>query len=308
MTLPNPFPILNGPDATTTVLLAGAQLNHMNTAPVTVVPGVHGHLIIPTRLTDVFVHGTTSYAGDFTATWQWLLGSTNYGAPFDLMVNGATLADDLETQGDDVWFPTIISSLINLIGQPLLLSNAANFTGSLGIATSNLNTGGTGYAPGDTFNVTGGGGTGATGVVDTVLEPFPIIEVDISANVVVVAGDQTGHYTPLDSVVIAGSPANDGTYTVTSATLNIDGTTSILLVQPLVNNVPGGTISSVDDGAVLTYHLTSSGTGYAVTIGAATTHTSGSGDDAFTIDIDTVGDGDGILALLLDYRVVPVEP
>ena len=317
MAPPNPLFVINGPDSTIVVRISGAQLNTMNSVPVQIMPGVDGRLVVPTRLLDAFYTGSTSFAGTFAGTWAWMYGTTGvqFGCSFGLMVNAATLADDLESQAD--WDPACntdgaegaaspLFGLLPGLGQPLMLQNDADFTGSQGIASSNLNAGGAGYAVGDTFNVTGGGGSGAAGVVDSVVNGvFPIIEVDISANVVVVEGDQTAHFTALDSVTISDSAANDGTYTVTSATLTMDGNTAILLVELLVNaTAPLGNITSVDNGAVLTYHITSSGTGYSVTIGAATTHTSGSGDDNFTIDINTVGDGNGWLDLLLEYRIL----
>lgn len=308
-----PFVPISGATQTVVVALTGAQVNLMNSAPQIILDAVPGHIIVPLRLLDAYIAGTTSYAGTFVNTWRWLLGTLPFGVTFGLMTNGATLADDVEYQAN--WEPTLIGPMAGLIpgiGQPLVLSNAADFTGSDGIASTVLNAGGAGYAHGDTFNVTGGGGTGGAGVVDTVVNGvFLITALDQSGgagvNFFVVAGNQAAHFPPASTFTVSGSTGNDGTYTVVGTSVT-GGNTEIITVQAIVSAVADGTITSADDGAVLTYHLTSSGTGYAPTTAAATTATSGGGDDNFTIDILTVGDGDGTLILVLDYRVYKATP
>ena len=50
-------------------------------------------------------------------------------------------------------------------------------------------------------------------------------------------------------------------------------------------------VTAVVSGAVTAFTITNSGSGYSVSNGQATTHTTGGGNDAFTINVFTIGIG-----------------
>ena len=88
------------------------------------------------------------------------------------------------------------------------------------------------------------GNNGPYTVVSTVLtQPVGIIAVDQGAKKFTVQGDQRSWFVALDSLTVAGSTGNDGTYTLTSATLTL-GDTVLLVVEAIPSPVADGTVVS----------------------------------------------------------------
>lgn len=142
----------------TTRRLTTAELSTLGNTPVELVPGVPGALLIGVSVVRQNDPGIVAFGSDLTASIQ---GGASGTVSVSLNVDSATPAAAGRI------FPDGGGDTSALAGQPITVSADANPTVSGAILTSSLNSGGSGYAEGDTGTVNGGNGN-ATYVVDTV--------------------------------------------------------------------------------------------------------------------------------------------
>jgi hypothetical protein len=75
---------------------------------------------------------------------------------------------------------------------------------------------------------------------------YAILSVDISLNAIVIPNDRVSDFSVDDIIYIENSTANDGRYTVISASL-VDSNTKIIVAEPLKSDTANGNIYKRDD-------------------------------------------------------------
>jgi hypothetical protein len=150
---------------------------------------------------------------------------TGYGDKTSVYVAGQ-VAYITDSTGNDGSY-TIVSSSYDLGSDTMSIAVSESITSSTadGNIFSNPNAG--------TYTVTG---------TLYLNQPQNISAVDQGTQTFTVVGDQTSLYRPGDTATVAGSPANDGNYTISSATLNA-GNTDIVTVEAIPDSMAGGTIT-----------------------------------------------------------------
>lgn len=138
--------------------LTTAELSTLGDTPVDLVPGVPGALLMGVSVVGQSAPGTTPFGSDPTFT-------VSGGASSNVLLDPSLSSSS--AQFSSAAFVALGNTTAGAIGQPISVSASANPTVSGAILTSSLDSGGTGYAQGDTGTVDAGNGN-ATYVVDTV--------------------------------------------------------------------------------------------------------------------------------------------
>lgn len=294
------------------VTLSAADIVALDTTPVVLVdaPGPK-KMIFPVGILLEGVFNTAPFAsgGDLF----FYVGASNaYVEASSSLINTVGVADDvvlgtanrLDSASLARWTgnglnygtgPTDIAPSLSLDNKPLAMFADATFIAGVSgaVATSSLNTGGTGYAVNDTGTINVG--TGASYVVNTI----DGVAGRIATSTLNAGG--TGYVANDTGTITTGT---GGTYIVDT----VDGAVGAILTSALnaggsgyaqgdTGTIVGGTaayvIDSVNAGAVVTYHLTSAGSAYSTGTGVATA-TGGAQAGVgvnFTVDISTVAVG-----------------
>ena len=285
----------------TTRRLTTAELSTLGDTPVELVPGVPGALLMGVSVVGQTAPGTTPFGSAPTFT---VGGGASSTVTLDPSLSSSS------AQFSSATFVALGGTTASAVGQPITVSASANPAPSGAILTSSLSPGDEGelYAPGDIGTV--GFGGSATYVVDTVANSYAITGVNKGTKTFTIAGDQTGHFAPADTLTVYGSTGNNANaYTVVAATLN-GGNTDIVIVEAINDATADGYIgnnAAGNAGSVLTYTITDGGTGYVAGLGYECVRSTGMGANAYiivnSIDAQTP---DMEATFTVAYYVVPV--
>lgn len=288
-----------------TTIISQTQLQTMFSQPVQVIPAPAANQIIQ------IVGGTLQYYGDGTGGYPGAavgigpsVGTYSYGG--NNPIENANTASPVTPNTAGV-------SLTTLAGSPMIIFTAedggvwgaitsSTITQSGPISTVVLDTGGTGYAIGDTGLIQAFNGD-ATYLVDTVGDSGAVVTFTMT--------DPGSSYTTGSfPTTTSGAQPGSGTGFTVNVTAILPGGSGYV-----VNDygwLPGGSedafyvVDSVNEsGAVLTYHLSSFGTSYQTASGVMCNNSSGFGG-GLTLDITVAVATTGSVQLDLVYNLINV--
>ena len=293
--------------------LSASDIHGAYAAPVEIIPAL-GALKVPVLLNGYaeMIAGSQSYTNQIMA---FSYGPNDFDTTevfFDASSGVTTLGTNFLTFSAGPYALSGNTPLFDNI--PIVFQTQADEgnTGAVN-ATSLGSSGGTGYVPGDTGNINGGGND-ALYSVDTVDGDRAILTSALGAGGALYAVNDTGTITTggANAAYIVDTVDGGGavlTYHLTNAgtgyVVGAGQATATGGGQPGVGTGMTIDVNSTNGvGAVLTFHLTANGTGYNVGTNVATTVGSGSGDGGFTVNIDSITPGNGSIKYSFTYAVL----
>jgi hypothetical protein len=155
------------PVAKASVTLVAAQILDLDNTPVQLVAGQAGKVLLPRAITLLYAAGTHPFGGEGELRY-YVNPALSWGVAFDDPGHRdyASQVQTLLADATDITDATNTLGALSIVsGAPIMLLSAYSLRGGI-VATTSLGSGGTGYAPGDTFQTNGDDGVYTVDTVD----------------------------------------------------------------------------------------------------------------------------------------------